>query len=91
MRNLERLMAAAILALFASPALAGPDCGDSAAGFEEWLPDMKQEAVLAGVAPVVVDQVLDSVAYDPDVIAHDRRQGGFSGNVAAFAAKRVTP
>jgi len=63
MRNIERLIAAVAFALGASPALAGPDCGDSAAGFEEWLPDMKNEAVMAGVAPVVVNNVLDGVAY----------------------------
>jgi lytic murein transglycosylase len=93
MRDFERIFAAVVLGLVASPALAGPDCGESAAGFEQWLPDMKQEALMAGVAPVVVDQVLDAVTYDPDVIAHDRRQGGLQGNVslAAFAAKRVTP
>jgi len=91
MAGIKTLMVAAVIALFASPALAGPDCGDSAAGFEEWLPDMKQEAILAGVAPDVVEQALDGVAYDADVIAHDRRQGGFNGSVAAFAAKRVTP
>jgi lytic murein transglycosylase len=80
----------AFLALAATPALAGPDCGDNAAGFEQWLPDMKQEAMAAGISPGVVEQALDGVAYDSDVIAHDRRQGSFQTSVAAFAAKRVT-
>ena len=71
MRNFGRMMAVFVLAFAASRALAGPDCGDSAAGFEEWLPDMKQEAITVGVAPVVVDEALDGVTYDADVIAHD--------------------
>ena len=82
-------MGIALLAL-AYPAQAAPDCGDDAIGFEQWLPTMEREAVAAGVAPAVAQAALGSAAYDPDVIAHDRRQSSFQGDAAAFAAKRVT-
>jgi lytic murein transglycosylase len=75
---------------FGTSAFAGPECGDTAAGFSQWLPDMEREAIAAGVAPNVVESVLANAAYDPDVIAHDRRQGSFHGDLATFAAKRVT-
>jgi len=82
--------ACAFLLAGSAPALAGPDCGESAAGFDQWLPDMKQEAIEAGIAPNVVESALGDVAYDPDVVAHDRRQSSFKGDVQSFAAKRVT-
>jgi len=88
-RWLAALVATATLT-FATAALAGPECGDTSAGFDQWLPDMEREAVAAGIAPNVVQATLAQAAYDPDVIAHDRRQGSFQGDVATFAAKRVT-
>jgi len=88
-RRLAAAVASAIL-VWATNAFAGPDCGDSAAGFGQWLPDMEREAIAAGLSPNVVDAALSQVAYDADVIAHDRRQGSFQGDFATFAAKRVT-
>jgi len=86
------LAAAAVIATvtFGTSAFAGPECGDTAAGFSEWLPDMEREAMAATVAPNIVQETLGNASYDPDVIAHDRRQGSFHGDVATFAAKRVT-
>ena len=84
-------LAAAIISLSVTGAAhAGPDCGESAAGFDQWLPDMKQQAVQAGVSQDVVATALGQASYDPDVISHDRRQGSFHGDVQSFAAKRVT-
>ena len=48
----------ALMALAAAPAFAGPDCGYNAAGFEQWLPDMKREAMGGGNAPGMVEQAL---------------------------------
>jgi lytic murein transglycosylase len=90
MRIMSFVLAAALAALAAGKAFAGPDCGDNAAGFEQWLPSMKREAMAAGISPGIVEEAFANVAYDPDVIAHDRRQGSFQTSVAAFAAKRVT-
>jgi lytic murein transglycosylase len=73
------------------PAQAAQDCGDSAAGFSGWLADFKNEAMDAGISSDTVASALDNVAYDETVIAHDRNQGSFQGNVSTFAAKRVTP
>ena len=89
----RRLAAAAAIATFAvsTSAFAGPECGDTAAGFGQWLPDMEREAISAGIEPNVVEAALAQAAYDPGVIAQDRRQGSFHGDVATFAAKRVTP
>ena len=89
-RSRAAAVAIATLALTTN-AFAGPECGDTAAGFEQWLPEMEREAIATGIAPKVVQTALANAAYDPDVIAHDRRQGSFHGDVATFAAKRVTP
>ena len=50
----------------------------------------KQEAEIAGLPPAVIDSALSDVAYDPDVIAHDRRQGSFGQDFDKFVAKRVS-
>ena len=50
------------------------DCGDSAAGFNEWLASFKEVAIRNGVSPQVVDSALNGVTYHPSVAAHDRSQ-----------------
>jgi len=66
------------------------DCGETPDGFAAWLAGFKQEAEIGGVPPTVIDSALSNVAYDPDVIAHDRRQGSFGQDFDKFVAKRVT-
>ena len=50
----------------------------------------KQEAEIAGLPPAVIESALSNVAYDPDVISHDRRQGSFGQDFDKFVAKRVS-
>jgi len=66
------------------------DCGVTPDGFSAWLQGFRQEAEIDGVPPAVIDSALSNVAYDPDVISHDRRQGSFGQDFDTFAAKRVT-
>ena len=66
------------------------DCGDSAAGFNEWLTSFKQVAVRNGISQQIVDSTLNGVTFDPSVAAHDRGQN-FGTNSAAFAARHISP
>lgn len=66
------------------------DCGVTPDGFSAWLEGFKQEAEIAGLPPAVIDSALGAAAYDPDVVAHDRRQGSFGQDFDKFVAKRVT-
>ena len=66
------------------------DCGDSAAGFNEWLTSFKQVAIGNGISQQVVNSALNGVTFDSSVAAHDRGQN-FGTNFAAFAARHVTP
>jgi len=93
-----------IAAPFASPVAAPPppapvaaklaappaDCGVTPDGFSAWLQGFKQQAEIDGLPPAVIDSALSDVAYDPDVIAHDRRQGSFGQDFDQFVAKRVS-
>jgi lytic murein transglycosylase len=83
-------LAVAATALFMAGSALAADCGQSGDGFADWLGRFKQQAADAGVAWPVIDSALGDVAYDDEVIAHDRRQHGFGQNFADFAAKRVT-
>src|SRR3984885_16204054 len=66
------------------------DCGDSAAGFNEWLTSFKEVAIRNGISPQVVDSALNGVQFDASVAAHDRGQN-FGSNFEAFSARHVTP
>jgi lytic murein transglycosylase len=66
------------------------DCGATPDGFDAWLAGFKQEAEVSGLPPAAIDAALSDAVYDPDVIAHDRRQGSFGQDFETFAAKRVT-
>jgi lytic murein transglycosylase len=85
--GLFSIIAAATIGV-ASPRAA--DCGDSAAGFNEWLTSFKQVAVKNGVSEQIVDSTLNGVTFDPSVAAHDRGQN-FGTNSAAFAARHISP
>jgi lytic murein transglycosylase len=66
------------------------DCGDSAAGFNEWLTSFKEVAIRNGISQQVVDSALNGVTFDSSVAAHDRGQN-FGSNFEAFSARHVTP
>jgi lytic murein transglycosylase len=74
----------------AKPAAPPADCGVTPDGFSAWLEGFKQEAEIDGLPPAVIDSALSNVAYDPDVVAHDRRLGSFGQDFDKFVAKRVT-
>lgn len=76
--------------LVAKRAAPAADCGETPDGFTAWLQGFKQEAEIDGVPPAVIELALSNVAYDPDVIAHDRRQGSFGLDFDKFVAKRVS-
>jgi membrane-bound lytic murein transglycosylase B len=91
----RRVLTAALFSIVAAAAIGyGParaaDCGDSAAGFNEWLTSFKQVALGNGISQQVVDASLNGVAFDPSVAAHDRGQN-FGSNFAEFSARHVTP
>jgi lytic murein transglycosylase len=87
--NLKMLLFAIAAALSVASARAA-DCGESAAGFSEWLDSFKTVAIRDGVSPQVANAALSGAVYDPSIAAHDRGQG-FGQNFAAFSARHITP
>jgi lytic murein transglycosylase len=84
------LFSITVVAAIGGASAQAADCGDSAAGFNDWLTSFKQVAVRNGISQQVVDSALNGVAFDPSVAAHDRGQN-FGSNFAAFSARHVTP
>jgi lytic murein transglycosylase len=74
---------------FAASARAA-DCGDSPEGFKAWLDGFKQVAINDGISPEVVESALATATFDRSILSHDRGQGAWQGNFAAFAAAHVT-
>ena len=69
---------------------AGPASG-SAEPFDQWLAELRSEALASGLSPATVDRALDDVQPDPDVIALDRKQPGTRlGNFCRYLDLRLT-
>src|SRR5439155_18454166 len=75
------------LAAFASTASAAPCGGD----FATWLQGVKQEATAHGISQRTIQSALESVAYDPGIIARDHAQGVFRQSFEQFAGRMVPP
>lgn len=89
--TVQRFASAAALALLvSSPAHPAP-CGDSAAGFDAWLADFRQEAAAEGISQRTMESTLANVSYDRQVISRDRGQKIFRQSFEKFSAYLVTP
>ena len=86
---------AALAALVAGPFLlpaaasAQQACGNSGAGFDQWLAGFKQQAVAQGVSPRTVTAALNGVGYDPNIVTTDRGQRVFGQNFFQFSDRMV--
>jgi lytic murein transglycosylase len=80
---------AAVAVTMAGSAYAA-SCGRGSDGFDSWLQGFKQEAAAAGISRSVIESALSNVAYDDDVISHDRGQRAFGQSFATFSGKHIT-
>lgn len=69
-----------------TPAQAAP-CGDTSAGFEEWIPEMAREAKAAGVGEAGL-AALRGTSYSKATISADRNQKSFKYSLEKFLAVR---
>ena len=86
------LLKAAVLAslsMFAGIGAANAaTCGNNASGFNNWVEQMRQEAVARGVNSGVVNKVMSSVQYNRPTISADRGQHSFKLSFDQFMKKR---
>ena len=75
------------LAACATTASAAPCGGD----FATWLQGVKQEAATYGISQRTIQIALESVAYDPGIIARDHAQGVFRQSFEQFSGRMVPP
>ena len=75
------------LAACATTASAAPCGGD----FATWLQGVKQEAATHGISQRTIPIALESVAYDPGIIARDHAQGVFRQSFEQFSGRMVPP
>lgn len=83
----RRLAAACALVLFPLSAQAA-QCGNSAAGFQEWLADFKREAAAEGFSRSTISRSLDGISYAKKTIWADRNQHSFKLSLDQFMQKR---
>ncbi len=79
-----------LFGLTASEALAAR-CGNTSAGFSNWLAGFKRQAASAGISQKVIASALSGVTYDKSVIYLDRHQGHFNLSFQKFYGSRAAP
>ncbi len=90
--HIKRLLLATIAAasiFHVVPAAAkAAQCGNTGAGFDDWVVAFKQEAAANGVNRSVLDKAFANVVYNRPTIAADRGQKSFKLSFDAFMQKR---
>ena len=87
--TLPALAVSAALVLGGAPAFAA--CSDTAAGFENWLATIKQDALAQGISRQTVESALSGLSYDPKVIKADRNQNHFKQSFEQFSGRMIPP
>ena len=96
MRLLSCLLAAILLALTPAPAFAQTS-GLSQEGFERYLPQLRAQALAAGVNRQTIDRIFPTLSFSARTVELDRAQpGGTAGNpsippFAPYLQRHVTP
>ena len=67
---------------------AAAQCGNTSAGFEQWVEAFKQEAAANGVSRSVLDKSFANVSYNKGTIRADRGQKSFKLSFDQFMQKR---
>ena len=74
MGSAGRAAVAVVLAVAAGVILPGQEPGRAQVPFEQWLKDLRQEALAKGISQPTVDSALRDVAVLPVVVERDRAQ-----------------
>jgi lytic murein transglycosylase len=83
------LMAPAAAEEARSAAPNNPNCQNTGS-FERWLDAFRQEARAAGISNRAIASALDGMAFAPDIVQRDRRQGFFAQTFTAFSSKLIS-
>jgi lytic murein transglycosylase len=78
---------AVVSSVLATPVLAA-QCGNTSAGFANWVSAFKQEAAGRGINPSVIDRAFSGVSYNQATIRADRGQHSFKLSFEQFMQKR---
>lgn len=81
-------VAATAMTTVVSTAAAAPKCGNTAAGFDQWVEDFKVQAQQQGISRSVLDRAFTGVHYNQPTIRADRGQKSFKLSFDEFMKKR---
>ncbi|MGV1906016.1 lytic murein transglycosylase [Agrobacterium cavarae] len=81
-------LGATAVAMLAATPLQAAQCGNTSAGFGNWVQSFKQEAASRGVSPAVLDRAFSNVTYNQATIRADRGQHSFKLSFDQFMQKR---
>lgn len=81
-------LGATVVAMLAATPLQAAQCGNTSAGFGNWVQSFKQEAAGRGVSQSVLDRAFSNVTYNQATIRADRGQHSFKLSFDQFMQKR---
>ncbi|MDQ1183784.1 MULTISPECIES: lytic transglycosylase domain-containing protein [Agrobacterium] len=81
-------LGATVVAMLAATPLQAAQCGNTSAGFGNWVQSFKQEAAGRGVSQAVLDRAFSNVTYNQATIRADRGQHSFKLSFDQFMQKR---
>ena len=81
------------LALLAGASVSANDQALAATrpGFDQWLVDLRQEALAKGISPATVETALSNVKYIERVVTRDKNQPEFKQTYDAYLKQRISP
>jgi len=86
--SVRRIAAAFVLVLLPLTGAEAAACGNTSAGFQQWLDGFRQEAAAQGFSQSTIDRSLDDVSYAKKTIWADRNQHSFKLSLDQFMQKR---
>jgi len=88
-RSVGRAVGVAVMAALACGLVSGQEPGREPAPFEDWLKELRQEALAKGISPGTVEAALGEVAVLPVVIERDRAQAEQVMSIDTYLKRRV--
>ena len=89
MRSRVAAIAGFVLVLAASPVVA-QTCGNTGAGFQNWLQGFAVRARKQGISQKTLNRALKGVTYNRRIIRLDRSQRSFKQSFATFYKRRAS-
>lgn len=89
-KHLSKIILSSLLGLFAAGIIPARATEPSAAGFNQWLIELRQEALSTGISEDIFDRAMNGVVFKPKVVSLDRNQPEVRKTLDMYLVKAVS-